>query len=51
MPGTAAEQPVGGGDDRVEMRTGDGTEHEDERGEPQACGDGVLQQLQPDVVR
>ena len=48
--GAAAEPPVGGGHDGVEVRAGDRAEHEDQHAEPERGGDGVLQQLQADVV-
>ena len=38
-------------DERVEVRAGDGAEREDQRDEPGAGRDRVLEQLQADVVR
>ena len=49
--GAAAEQPVGSRDDRVEVGAGDRAEHQDQHGQSEEGGGGVLQQLQPDVVR
>ena len=48
--GEPAEEPVGEGDDRVEVGAGHRPEGEDQRDEPAGGGGGVLEQLQPDVV-
>ena len=45
-----AEQTVGHGDDRVEVRARHRPEREDQRHEARAGGDRVLEELQPDVV-
>ena len=45
------EEPVGERDDRVEVRARDRAEREDQRDEPGAGRDRVLEQLQPDVAR
>ena len=47
----AAEQPVGGGDDGIEMRPGHRSEHQDQHGQPEHRRGAVLQQLQPGVAR
>ena len=49
--GDAAEQAVGHRDDRVEVRARHRAEREDQRDEPGAGRDRVLEQLEPDVVR
>ena len=46
-----AEQPVDQRDDRVEVGAGHRAEHEDQRDERASGRGGVLQQLEPDVVR
>ncbi len=45
------EHSIGEAHDGIEMRAGHGSEREDQRDEAGAGRDGVLQQLQPDVVR
>ena len=49
--GPPAEQPVGGGDDGVEVRRGDWPEQQDEHTQPEEGGGRVFEQLQPDVAR
>ena len=49
--GTPAQEPVREGDDRVEMRTRDRTEQQDQHGQPQRRCGRVLQQLESHVVR
>ena len=51
VPGAAPQQPVRGGDNRVEVRAGDRAEHQDQHRQPEHGGGRVLQQLQSDVVR
>ena len=46
----AAEQPVRGGDDGVEVGAGDRAEHQDQHRQPEHRGGGVLQQLQPHII-
>ena len=49
--GPTPEQPVCCGHDRVEVRAGDRPEQQDQNGQAQHGGGGVLQELQSDVVR
>ena len=46
-----AQQPIRCRDDRVEVRAGDRPEQQDQHGQAEHRGGGVLQQLQPDIVR
>ena len=49
--GAAADDPVRGGDDRVEVRPGTGPEQQDQHAQPERSREAVLQQLQPHIVR
>ena len=49
--GQPAQDSVGQAHDRIEMGAGDGAECEDQRDQPRAGGDAVLEQLEADVVR
>ena len=46
-----AQQPIRCRDNRVEVRAGDRPEQQDQHGQAEHRGGGVLQQLQSDVVR
>ncbi len=48
-PVLAVQRDVDEGDDGVEVSAGDGREDEDQDGQPERGGDGVLEQLQADV--
>jgi len=46
----SAQQPIRCRDNRVEVRAGDRPEHQDQHGQAERRGGGVLHQLQSDVI-